>query len=149
MPGINELFINNLLGLLPSNEDHHISNRMGFTSDRTGATALYKIWRDSGNKISNTLYKRPVTVSDEEVIKMEKAGLVKRIADNLEVTDRGKKVIRVMVLGNDRSVFDKDDDGRMLGYDQAFAKTQHPGMKSAKKKGTTKTAESKWWDRFE
>ena len=151
MPNISDSFINSLMGLFPNitrEENIHLVNRLGFTSDRMGSKTLYNIWRDQDNKISETLYKRPVTISDDEVQKMEKAGLVRQIANNLEVTEKGKNAIKVMVLGNDASIF-KADDNNILDYDQSFAKTQSPEMLTANKKSTTKTSQSKWWGRFE
>ena len=111
MPNISDSFINSLMGLFPNitrEENIHLVNRLGFTSDRMGSKTLYNIWRDQDNKISETLYKRPVTISDDEVQKMEKAGLVRQIANNLEVTEKGKNAIKVMVLGNDASIFNAD-----------------------------------------
>ena len=108
--------------------------------DPTVANSLYGIWR-AGNKKHNKIYKKPVTVGKEEVDRMKEAGLINLIGDNLEITEKGTKVINVMILGDDRSIF--EDDGIVIDYNTALNKTKE--VKTAK---SLKVA-SNWWSRFE
>ena len=71
---------------------------------------------------------------------MQKAGLVKVIGDNFEVTEKGANVIKVMILGDDRSIF--EEDGVNLDFHTALDNTKN--IKTAKKRKV-----ASWWDRFE
>ena len=72
-------------------------------------------------------------------MRMKNAGLIKVIGENIEITEKGAKVINVMILGDDRSIFEKD--GNEIDYHTALDKTK------VKVAGNTKVAS--WWDRFE
>ena len=72
---------------------------------------------------------------------MQKQGLIKVVGSNIEMTQKGSDVIRVMILGDDRSSFDKADF--IIDYNQALSNTKN--IKMAKKE--QKVANS-WWDRF-
>jgi len=108
--------------------------------DSTIAKSLYNIWRNSSQEAKRKVFKKPVTLSQDEVNRMKEAGLVKAIGDNLEVTDKGQKIIRIMILGDDRSIF--EDDGVVIDYNKALDNSK--GVKTAK---SYKVAHS-WWDRF-
>lgn len=108
--------------------------------DPTVAKSLYNIWR-SGEKKSEKNFKKPVTLGHEEQRRMADAGLIKVIGDNIEITEKGSKVINVMILGDERSIF--EDDGREVDYNIALNNTK--GLKTAK---VLKVASS-WWNRFE
>ena len=72
---------------------------------------------------------------------MKDSGLVLAIGDNLQITDKGQKVIKTMLLGDDRSIF--EDDGRTVPYNTALNNTK--GVKTAKKLRTA----SSFWNQFE
>tara|TARA_Y100000310_G_scaffold13838_1_gene14131 strand:- start:14668 stop:15096 length:429 start_codon:yes stop_codon:yes gene_type:complete len=108
--------------------------------DYSAANTLFSIWRTSDNKVGNKVYKRPPTISLSEVEKMSKAGLIRSIGENIEITPKGEKVIKIMVLGDERSSF--EDDGVAIDYNEAVNNTE--AVKVAKK---TKVAS--WWSRFE
>jgi hypothetical protein len=105
----------------------------------SAAKLLYNIWR-TGTKTSHGTYRRPSTFSMEDVKTMQKEGLVKTIGGEVEITEKGAKVIKVMVLGDDKSIF--EDDGKILDYNKALSNT-----KNVKTAGNTKVAG--WWDRFD
>ncbi len=108
--------------------------------DPQAAKTLYNIWR-TGTKTSHGTFRRPSTFSMEDVRAMQKEGLVKSVGGEVELTEKGAKVIKVMILGDDKSIF--EDDGRVLDYNKALSNT-----KNVKTAGNTKVADS-WWDRFD
>lgn len=108
--------------------------------DPTVARSLYDIWRTGAKSEEDKVFKKPVTLSQDEVIRMKDEGLVLAIGDNLQITDKGQKIIKVMILGDDRSIF--EDDGGVIDYNKALDHTRD--VKTAKK---LKVAS--WWDRFE
>jgi len=121
-----------------------ISNQVAKKSDLVdsdAASTLFSIWRTSNNQVNTKTYKRPSTISLLEVEKMVKAGLVRSIGENIEITPKGEKVIKVMVLGDDRSSFEENDIS--IDYNEALNNTQ--SVKTAK---ISKVANS-WWNRFE
>lgn len=109
--------------------------------DPTIAKSLYNIWSTGREGEEKKVFKKPVTLSQDEVNRMKEAGLVQTIGDNLQITDKGQKIIRVMILGDDRSVF--EDNGISIDYNKAL--DQAKGVKTAKKL----KAASTWWNRFE
>ena len=109
--------------------------------DPTIAKSLYNIWRTAEQKKNDKTYKKPVTLGHDETNRMKEAGLIKVIGDNIEITEKGSKVINVMILGDDRSIF--EDDGSNIEYNKALDRTK--GVKTAKQLRTA----SSWWDRFE
>jgi hypothetical protein len=108
--------------------------------DPTIARSLYNIWRTGSQDDKNKIFKKPVALGQEEINRIKDSGLIQAIGDNLQITDKGQKIIRIMILGDDRSVF--EDDGLIVEYNKALDKTK--GVKVAK---IHKIA-SGWWDRF-
>jgi len=110
--------------------------------DPTVAKSLYNIWRTgSAQSQEDKVFKKPTTLSHDEVSRMKDAGLVLAIGDNLQITDKGQKIIKVMILGDDRSIF--EDDGKVIEYNKALSHTK--GVKTAK---VCKVASS-FWGQFE
>jgi len=108
------------------------------------AKKLFSIWKDDKNKISNNTYKRPITMSVSDVDVLQQEGLVKLIGDKIEITKKGNSIIRIMILGDERSAF--DDSGSIIDHDIALANTKTPSMKSAK---IASRHENMWWSRFD
>lgn len=108
--------------------------------DPIAANALFQIWRTSRTCDQKT-YKRPKTFSHDDLQRMQKAGLVNIVGDNCEITDKGVNVIKVMILGDDRSIF--EENNTTIDYNTALNKTRE--VKVAKKQKVAET----WWDRFE
>ncbi len=109
--------------------------------DPIAAKSLYNIWRISSQKQNQKTYKKPVTVGQEETNRMKEAGLIRLIGDNIEITEKGSKVINIMILGDDRSIF--EDDGIAIDYNIALDQTK--GIKTAKQ---LKVVSTDWWSRF-
>ncbi len=126
----------NLMRIMPELKDQ-IQKSPDYI-DPTVARSLYNVWR-TGSKEGKS-FKKPVTLSHDELLRMKDAGLVRSIGDNLEITDRGSNIIKVMILGDERSVF--EDDGIAIDYNIALNNAK--GVKMAKKLRT-----ASWWDRFE
>ena len=107
--------------------------------DPLAARALFQIWR-TGSSSNQKTYKRPMTFSHDDLQRMQKADLVKVIGDSFEVTEKGANVIKVMILGDDRSIF--EENGKSIDYHTALSNTKD--IKIAKKQKV-----ASWWDRFE
>jgi hypothetical protein len=106
--------------------------------DPLAANALFQIWR-TGSSSDQKTYKRPMTFSHDDLQRMQKADLVKVLGDKFEVTEKGANVIKVMILGDDRSVF--EENGLNVDYHTALDNTKN--VKVAK---TQKIAG--WWNRY-
>ena len=68
-------------------------------------------------------------MSVSEIDNMQKAGLAKMVGNEVEVTAKGSEIIKVMILGDDRSVF--EDTPVVIDYNQALSNTKN--LKTAKK----------------
>lgn len=112
----------------------------GDSVDPLAANALFQVWR-TGSSSNQKKYKRPHTFSHDDLQLMQKENLVKVIGDSFEVTEKGANVIKVMILGDDRSIF--EENGMNVDFHTALDNTKN--VKTAKKQ---KVATS-FWDRFE
>ena len=101
------------------------------------ASRLFSIWKDISNKISEDVYRKPFNVASADVEDLVKEGLVKHIGDRLHITAKGTEVIKILILGDDRSVF--EDNGKDISIEAA----QDSIDKVAKKR-----AEKQWWRRY-
>jgi hypothetical protein len=128
---------NNLIRIMPDFKNQ-IGNKSSYV-DPFVAKSLYNLWK-SGEQKKDNIYKKPVTLGHDEVKKMRDAGLVKPIGENIQITSKGSDIINVMILGDDRSIF--EDDGKTIDYSAALNNTKN--VKTAKK---LKVASS-WWGRF-
>lgn len=117
----------NLLNIMPEFRDK-INIKSADYIDPVAAQSLYNVWKN-GAKIKDNVFKRPITVGQEEVNRMKNSGLVRSVGNSLEFTDKGEKVIRIMVLGDERSSF--EDNGIIIDYNKALNNTK--GIKVAKK----------------
>ena len=107
----------------------------------SAANCLFTIWKNQSNKVSKRMYKRPPTVSLSDVQLMQKEGLVVDIGDKLELTSKGTEVIKIMILGDERSIF--DDNGYNISYNEAVAKTKERSLKTSQKH-----YHDLWWDKI-
>jgi len=105
------------------------------------ANSLYSIWRAAENKVDKSIFKRPATTSLHEIESMQKEGLIRSLGSKVEITDKGSKVLKVMILGDDSSSFDKEDI--VIDYSQALAKMKN--IKVAKK---NQKVAANWWSKF-
>jgi hypothetical protein len=114
--------------------------------DPLAARSLFAIWNDEKNKIKDGVYRRPTTISAYQVEAMQKAGLAKINGNNVEITEKGAGVIKVMVLGDDSSTFDTKGD-KIIDYAEALQNTKRASTRRGK--GLNKKSSADWWDRFE
>jgi len=128
----------NLIRIMPELKDK-ITKSPDFV-DPMVARSLYDVWRTGSQSSADKAFKKPATLSKDEVDRMKDSGLVLAIGDNLKITDKGQKIIKIMILGDDRSIF--EDDGLVIDYNKALDKTR--GVKTAKRLRI-----ASWWDRFE
>ena len=113
-------------------------------TDSVAANSLFTIWKDSRNKVKHNLYNRPTTLSAHEVDLMQKKGLVRRLGNMLEITNKGANVIKIMILGHDSSIFDKEPS---VDYHRALAQMKKTSRRTARKIASDTT--DSWWRRFE
>lgn len=109
--------------------------------DPVAANSLYSLWRAGSGDMQKKVYKKPLTLGHDELKKMKDAGLVRAIGENIEITDKGSNVIKIMILGDNKSAF--DDDGIAIDYIKALE-----SMRPQKTAGETKVA-TNWWGRFD
>lgn len=95
-----DTLLERLPGLIPGGTKSFISDK--------SADSLYQIWKDENNKIKEGVYRKPIDVKSEEIVQMEKEGLVRMNHDKVSITEKGKEVLNVMILGDERSIFDHD-----------------------------------------
>jgi hypothetical protein len=117
----------NLLRIMPGLEKE-ISKSPDYI-DPIIAKSLYNIWRIGSQGNDNRIFKRPATLSHEEIIRMKSSGLIQAIGDKIEITAKGEKVIKIMILGDERSVF--EDTDLVIDYNKALDNTR--GIKTAKR----------------
>jgi hypothetical protein len=108
--------------------------------DPLAAKTLFSLWKNESSKTASNTYRRPPTMGANQIESMTKAGLARQIGNKIEITEKGARVIRIMLLGDDHSSL--DDDGSMIDYAKALSNT-----KIAKRKGKTKCASI--WDTLE
>ena len=114
------------------------------TINSTAADSLFRIWKDESNKIDKNTYRRPATLSNYELDLMKDSNLVKVEGSNIKITDKGAEVIKVMVLGDNSSSFDKTS--KLIDYNQALKMSNAKPVKNA---SMQKQASKSWWGRFE
>ncbi len=129
----------NLIRIMPEFKDR-IMKSPDYV-DPTVANSLYNIWSTGDQSSEDKVFKRPSTLSQNDVSRMKDSGLVLAIGDNLQITDKGQKVIKTMLLGDDRSIF--EDDGNVVSYNTALNNTK--GVKTAKQHRIA----SIFWNQFE
>ncbi len=122
--------LDTLINLLPRKyRDNYIIKGKDYVEPSVAKT-LFSIWRTGENKDNEKVYKRPNTIAHDDLEKMKKAGLIRVIGENIEITEKGAKVINIMILGDDRSSF--EDNELIIDYNQALNNTK--GLKIANKK---------------
>jgi len=120
----------------------NLSSMHGKNSRREkAAQSLYKIWQSKQNKIHNNVYRKPLSVDLKDVDDMEEEGFIHRIGDNIAITQKGSSILKVMILGDNRCAFGKNDNESV---DLKSAE------ESANKKKSSKVShschEKSWWN---
>ena len=137
MKKYSQSIFDSLIRIMPELQDNFRYG--GELVDPVAANALFQVWR-TGSSSNQKTYKRPATFSHDDLQRMQSADLVKVIGDRFEVTEKGANVIKVMILGDDRSIF--EENGTNLDYNTALDNTKN--IKVAKKNKV-----ASWWDRFD
>lgn len=122
-----------LLDILPSS---FYSNYVNPNSVKT----LYSIWDNEKNKIEKNIFRKPTHLGSMQLKQLESEGLIESMGDKIKVTSKGENIIKIMVLGDDNSIFDKSGS---LSYDQALRNTKNAHSNNHKK------IAQNWWSRFE
>jgi len=134
--------IDQFLQLLPSLDIQVMQkqNKINPSAART----LYELWRH-GEKIDKAIYRKSTKLGSLEYKLLEDEGLIREYSDKIEFTKAGNNVIKTMILGDDRSVF--EDNGIAPDHNIALANTKN----ASRNKRINKTAskyEDMWWNRF-
>lgn len=105
--------------------------------DSKAAEKLFNFWKEQQKSASSNqrVYAKPKNVQDFEIDKLSKEGLIRCIGDKIEITSKGSEVIKIMILGDDRSSF--DDNSENIDITTASANTN---IRNKKK--------TDWWARF-
>lgn len=80
--------------------------------DHSVADKLFSIWNNPKNKIGNRVYKAPSSLSSKDIEEMQKAGLVSKIGDDIQITTKGSNIIKTIILGNDKSALEREGETR-------------------------------------
>jgi hypothetical protein len=104
--------------------------------DPKAAKILFSLWKN-GSSVDKRTYNRPSFMSQEDINVMKNSDLIITIGEKIEITKKGENVIKVMVLGDDRSIFDKTAESDDIDYNTALNNTKN-----------IKTS-SGWWERFD
>lgn len=139
----NQSIADYLIRLMPGLEMRFTQKPM---VDSMAARTLFSIWKNQDNRIDKNIYRRPPTISASLVESLTKAGLAKEVGEKLEITQKGADVIKVMVLGDNSSIFDRNDD-RIIDYATALKNTKQANTKRGR--GLSKKASTDWWERFD
>jgi len=127
MNKISQSLYDSLINLMPSLQN---SIRNKDYIDSKVSSNLFTIWQ-KGNRIRNNTFKKPATMPISDINKMKKAGLINYLRDNIELTKKGEDVIKVMILGDDRSIF--EDSEIIIDYNIALSNVKNVKVASGKK----------------
>ena len=87
-----------LVRLMPGLKNE-MEKRLDRGVDPVLAKSLYSIWRNSSEKTScDKSLKKPVTLSRMEVDRLKEADLIIPLGDELKITAKGEKIIKIMIL---------------------------------------------------
>jgi hypothetical protein len=91
------------------------------------ANKLYSVWKDKKNQVSKKMFRKPVHMSNYDIDKMEKEGLIRKHKGNhFELLSKGMEIIQTMILGNHKSSFRRDND---VDYSEAYQNVHHASRK--------------------
>ena len=110
----------------------HISKKIPCINETKLKEIINVVINEINNKEKNELN------NSNDLEDMKKSGLVKVVGNNIEITSKGENVIRVMILGDDRSSY--EEDGIIMDYNTS--------LKNIKSVKTAKKRNKSWWDSF-
>jgi hypothetical protein len=103
------------------------------------ANMLYnQIWSNEQRRVANKTYRRPDDMKLSDVNRLASEGLVSVTGENIEITEKGAGVIKQMILGDERSVF--DDDGSPAEYLKSLANLEPARLNKSSKRASTDDA---------
>ena len=91
----------------------------GAKTNNKAAQVLYNIWRNEKHQVSDNKFKTPSNLSNSDINLLESEGLVTSSGAHVIISKKGGEIIKQMILGDNRSVF--DDDGETIEYMKAVA----------------------------
>jgi hypothetical protein len=121
-------WLDNLINLMPNLKNNFPKNNKN-NINAGAAKSLFMVWKNAVKQGDKT-YRRPNTIPLSEITAMQEEGLIRSVGDKIEVTSKGEEVIKVMILGDDRSIY--EDKGAEIGYNQALSNIKN--VKTANKK---------------
>jgi hypothetical protein len=105
------------------------------------ATLLYnKIWSKENSRVAGKLFNRPDDLNAADVDRLKADGLINLKGHQIEITDKGAAVVRQMILGDNRSVF--EDDGKPVEYLRALSNLSPSRAKTSGKRASRETLTS-------
>jgi len=99
---------------------------------------LYSIWKNPNNKIGEKVYKQPKDISQNDIEDLISYNLIQRTGGGLQITGKGSNIIKIMILGDNRSAFEM---GRDIDYVTASSNIK---LANRQKKKNKKVADC-WW----
>jgi len=134
-----DMFLNNL-EIVQNGHNYKVINQ----AREKAAKALFSVWQKQGNKITDHVFRKPSDVSDKDVELMSREGFVRTIGDKIEITAKGSQIIKTMILGDHRSIFDKSY-GQPIELKTA-EDDMHKKKASRTKCSSSEKIESDWWN---
>ena len=114
------------------------------------ANLLYnQIWSKENNRVSEKMFRRPAEVKQAEIDRLKGDGLVDVSGENITITEKGAGVIKSMILGDSRSVFDDDDSP--LDYLKATASLKPSRLSKKAKQASADEPQSRgsnWYSKL-
>jgi len=114
-----------------------IKNKMLMDGD--AASKLLGIWKKQENAVGKRIFKKPENITSSDISNMQKEGLIRLLGDKIEITAKGSEVIKTLILGDERSVY--EDNGKDIDIRTASANVNTRSKKQ-------KRSSDLWWDRF-
>lgn len=87
-------------------QNNLVVNRQDYI-DPVSASILFNIWKDKNSKIGSKTFNKNSNISTSGLQKLEKEGLINLYFDKIQITKKGADVIKVLILGDERSSFDQ------------------------------------------
>jgi len=106
------------------------------------AEALYNIWANEQNQISEKILRKPIAISSQLLDKMQRNGLVRALGDRLEVTSKGSEVIKTMILGDEHSAL--ENKTHKVSYKEAVSHSQKNNLKKM-----SQQSNKAWWTTYD
>ena len=103
------------------------------------AKVLFDMWKDSKNNANGKVINKPKNVPQDNINNLQSSGLIRVVGDKIQITAKGSEVLKTMILGDDRSAFDK---GTEVDYVTASQNIKTP----SKIKKQSKIYNDQWWD---